>query len=106
MKTFFFQGCGDDTFGEYGLTNIDHCDPSDRAVIKFDLVASSGEGVRVSGQYMDNGCWQIGVHQLDEDNPVGIDWVFAMFPSRGNGYQNALVVGTPDNVDLHNQNNT
>lgn len=70
MRTLKFYGCGDDTFGEYGLTgeDVDNCASCE----PIQCVIDCGEHGRLMaiGQYSrasnGNGCWMVGISKVEE----------------------------------------
>jgi len=101
MQTFKFEGHSDDTFGEYGITNIDHDNCASGSPIQFTIKMPDGSGIAVTGMYchgfhIGEG-WMIGAETLCEDNPV--DWTITMKPSH-EGYKNQLTVIAPDDAAL------
>ena len=63
IKIYCFIGHSDDVFEE-DKTGFD-CDCCDKEG-RFSLRRPNGEGVLITGQYRENGCWHIGVSLLDE----------------------------------------
>lgn len=74
---FKFEGCSDDTFGEYGVTgqDVDNC----ASLEPIQCVVDAGRHGRlqVVGQYSKaschNGCWMIGVSKVEEGDAFP-DW--------------------------------
>lgn len=101
-KQLRFEGCSDDTFGEYGVTKIDDDNASSGRPIVF-RVRAEGEGFYVYGFYDPKGvpesspaCWIIGIQQLDEDR------IIPRWPMRfeGIGYSPVLFIDAPDDVEV------
>lgn len=100
MQEFKFEGCSDDTFGEYGVTNDDYDNCASGEPIRFQLITPDGAGIIVTGCYgekLGNGCWMIGAELLDEDKPV--DWKITMNIAH-EGYRNQMIVLAPDEAHL------
>ena len=72
MKTLRFEGYGDDTFGQYGVTNKDYDNCASGTPIQCIVDCGSQGRVMVVGQYSritcDNGCWMIGISKVEEDD--------------------------------------
>lgn len=97
MKKYIFEGHSDDIFGECNITNIDCDDCASGSVIEHTLTRPNGEGVLITGQYMDSGCWNIGVSLLDENKPLNTEeWKFILLPHTT--YKNRLEVIAPDDT--------
>ena len=99
-KKYIFEGYSDDTFGEYGITNIDHDDCGNSTLREFTVARPSGEGVSITGIYCDNGMWNIGMAVLDEEKPLNADWYIYFEPNEERAYHNRLVVVAPDDAKL------
>jgi hypothetical protein len=103
MKTLRFEGCSDDTFGEYGVTNEDHDNCASGKPIEF-LVKAGEEALVVRGQYCPGKCggWLVGVahwERTDADEHHLPDW--AMRFERGERpYSPALIIEAPDDVEI------
>ncbi len=93
MKTLYFSGHSDDTFGE-STTGIDYDNCANGKPITFKVSAGS-DCVFVTGTYRDNGCWEIGVCQADEDDVP----LFPMSLYFG-GYSAVLKMDVPDWVEI------
>ena len=99
-KKYIFEGYSDDTFGEYGVTNIDYDDGASESEIRFSLSRESGEGVVIAGQYTKNGTWNIGMALLNEDYSLNKeDWRIYFEPNEY-AYCNRLIVEAPDDTKL------
>lgn len=100
-KKYVFEGCSDDTFGEYGITNIDHDDGAEHTIRHFTVKRPSGEGVLITRQYAVSGTWHIGMSILDENKPLNKDeWQFYFEPNEEAAYRNRLIVNAPDDADV------
>ena len=101
MKTFKFEGCSDDTFGEYAITSDDFDNCASGDPIKYRLATPDGAGIVITGQHSpepdDSGCWMIGVNLIDEDKPV--DWKILTTPAHKRS-RNQLIVEAPDDAEL------
>lgn len=104
MKVLEFYGSSDDTFGEYGLTNEDVDNCASYKPIMCKLVSTDGEMV-VIGQYdrFRNGCWDIGVSQVDKHTPIP-NWRME-FCTASNGYSSLLRLVVPYDTRLIWYNN-
>ncbi len=96
MKKLIFEGHSDDTFGEYGVTNIDHDNCSNGNPVTF-LVKAWNGAAYITGQYSryGNGCWGIDVSPVEE--AVLPNWPMQMHFS---GYSTVLEVWVPDEFEL------
>lgn len=106
MKTvqLRFQGHSDDTFGEYGVSQIDADNNANGKPIVF-RVTSLDAGLRVYGFYggvhfppHSPPCWIIGIQQLDEDVPIP-DWPIK-FETADSGYSPVLVIEVSDTFTI------
>ena len=104
MATLIFEGCSDDTFGEYGLTNDDYDCCASGALIVFQ-VTHGDEGMNVVGQYGGKdwpspcpGCWFIGIQPMEEDEAIP-KWPMH-FEMSDRGYSPRLVIEAPEGVKL------
>lgn len=92
IVTLRFEGYSDDTFGEYGQTNIDYS--ASGKPIEF-LVRQGDEAVVVVGQYCPGNCggWLVGVASYDpEGNDVPLpSWPMRLVPGE-RPYTSALEV--------------
>lgn len=93
-----FEGHSDDTFGEYDVFQNDYDCCGSGAVVVYKVIGREGDGLYVCGQYggdspIRNGCWMIGVKQLDEDVPLP-DWPMRWGTS-DNGYSPSLIISAP-----------
>lgn len=97
MKTLRFEGHSDDTFGEYGVTHIDHDNCANGSPIVFE-VSAEGKSILVTGKYdrWDIGTWDIGVSIVEEDNCP--DWAMRI---RFEGYTTVLEIDVPDDVTVN-----
>ena len=98
MRVLKFMGYSDDTFGEYGYSNIDYDNCSNRKPITFEVTAE-GKTIYVTGQYsrFGNGCWGIEVAPAEEDNFP--DWTMEL---KFEGYTAVLTVYVPhDDVEIN-----
>lgn len=97
MITLKFCGFSDDTFGEYSATNrdVDNCASGKPIQCK---ISSGKDALFVVGQYdrNKNGCWDIGISQIDEDMPL------PAWPMRfsAEGYTTILEIDVPDDYSL------
>lgn len=96
MKQLRFYGYSDDNFGEESSNGVDNC--ASLKPIQCKLVSSEGS-MYVIGQYdrANNGCWDIGVCQVDEDIPIP-DWEMKF--SAKEGYSVILTITVPDDTIL------
>ena len=87
IKIYCFIGHSDDVFEE------------DKTGFDCDLRRPNGEGVLITGQYRENGCWHIGVSLLDESRPLVLadGWKFSLLPT---SYNNELLVYAPADAEL------
>ena len=72
MRVLRFHGYSDDTFGEYGVMDLDWDNCASGKPITFKVTAGK-ESLYVTGQYnrLGNGCWDVSVTQVREgDNPT------------------------------------
>ena len=100
-KKYIFEGYSDDTFGEYGISNIDHDDSGAGSIRGFIVSRPGGEGVLITGQYNRAGMWHIGMSLLNEDKPLNKDeWQIYFEPNEAAAYRNRLVVNAPDDAGL------
>ena len=100
-KKYIFEGYSDDTFGEYGITGIDHDDCGSGSTRAFIVSRAGGEGVLITGQYNRAGMWHIGMSLLNEDKPLNKDeWQISFEPNEEAAYRNRLVVNAPDDAGL------
>ena len=91
IKIYCFIGHSDDVFEEDKTGfDCDCCDKEGRP---------NGEGVLITGQYRENGCWHIGVSLLDESHPLVLadGWKFSLLPT---SYNNELLVYAPVDAEL------
>lgn len=101
IKIYCFIGHSDDVLEE-DKTGLD-CDCVDKEG-RFSLRRPNGEGVLITGQYRENGCWHIGVSLLDESRPLVLadGWKFSLLPT---SYNNELLVYAPVDAELTCLNN-
>lgn len=100
-KKYIFEGYSDDTFGEYGITSIDHDDGASGSVRYFTVSRPDGEGVLITGQYNSADVWHIGMSLLDEDKPLNKDeWQIYFEPNEEAAYRNRMIVDAPDDTEL------
>ena len=99
-----FYGNSDDTFGEYGRTNVDHDNCANGEPITFRVVAHTSGGTEqlfVVGQYAPipsgGACWMVGVAPVEEDALP--DWPMVIRPA-DNGYSYALILDAPENATV------
>jgi hypothetical protein len=91
------------------LVEVDGCEGADEFGVDRwhgDLIAPDGSQMRVHCWYGDNGCWQVGVGQVDEDVqlpawPVTITQAPAMNPDNP-GYSALLTIDAPEGTRLAN----
>lgn len=104
MKIYKFEGYSDDTFGEYGITNIDYDDAAQGELIQFKLKNQEGHGLLITGsyfpmhdskgrEYFSGDGWTISATTLSEDNPV--DWAVQLHPCF-EGYRSQMTVTVPE----------
>lgn len=100
-KLYRFAGHSDDVFEE-DETGFDCYCFNEEA--RFSLRRHDGEGVLITGQYRENGCWHIGVSLLDESRPLVLadGWKFSLLPT---SYNNELLVYAPADAELTCLNN-
>mgnify|MGYP000974378331 FL=1 len=96
-KLYRFAGHSDDVFGEEE-TGF-YCGGYLGEESSFSLRRPNGEGVLITGQYRENGCWHIGVSLLDESRPLVLadGWKFSLLPT---SYNNELLVYAPADAEL------
>lgn len=96
MQRLKFYGYSDDTFGEYGVSNIDYDNCANGKPITFEIKANN-QSIYVTGQYnmFNNGCWSIGIAAADEDNLP--DWTMRL---SFEGYSTVLEVDVPDDFTI------
>ncbi len=99
-----FHGKSDDTFGEYGRTNVDHDNCANGKPIVFRVVAHTSGGTEqlfVWGQYAPiptgGPCWVVGVAPCEEDELPR--WPMRFDPWQ-NGYGYALCIDAPENATV------
>lgn len=102
MKTLRFEGYGDDTFGEYGVTNEDYDNCAANTPIQC-IVDCGGRGrVMVVWQYSriscGNGCWTVGISKVEEDDFLP-DWNYRYRPGSLE-YSPAMEIDVPDDFKL------
>lgn len=98
-KKYIFEGYSDDTFGEYGISQIDHCDNGERSIREFIVSRPNGEGVLITGQYNRAGMWHIGMSLLNEDKPLDkAAWQISFEQNEEAAYRNRLIVNAPDDA--------
>lgn len=101
MKKLCFEGCSDDTFGEYGLTNddVDNCGSGNPIQC---LISSTEGSLLVIGQYgtlhLDNGCWIIGISMAKENSEIP-NWPIS-YKMAESGYSPQLFISVPDDATL------
>ena len=95
-KLYRFAGHSDDVFGEEETDTEIDCFGKEA---RFKLCRPNGEGVLITGQYRENGCWHIGVSLLDESRPLTLmdGWQFSLMPAL---YTNKLLVFAPADAEL------
>lgn len=104
MKRLRFHGYSDDTFGEYGVTDIDHDDCATSSHRAF-RVAAEGQSIIVVGVFSPKhtpGSWVVGVQidPVDGDGGGSLpDWPMRFVPS-GRPYSPALEIDAPDDVTV------
>lgn len=100
-KLYRFVGHSDDLFEE-DETGFDCYCFNEEA--RFSLRRHDGEGVLITGQYRENGCWHIGVSLLDESKPLTLTdgWQFSLIPAF---YGNKLLIFAPVDAELTCLNN-
>lgn len=93
-----FEGCSDDTFGEWGRTafELNNCGTTSPMVIR--VTDREGNGLYIWGWYNHPrqpretpGCWVIGLQQLEEDKPIPA-WPMRW---RGGEYSPILEIDAP-----------
>jgi hypothetical protein len=91
-----FYGNSDDTFGEYGRTQVDHdnCGTGEPIVFR---VATGAAALFVVGQYAPilagGACWLVGVAPVEEN--IFPSWEIAIIGSAANGYSPTLQICAP-----------
>ncbi len=95
MKELRFYGASDDLFECEGAIR-EEINCYDRPGI-YHLKSAEGE-MPVMGIYTDNGCWSVGVCQIDED--VTIPAWSTSFCMRDKGYSVVLSIQVPDDTVL------
>lgn len=98
MERLRFNGYGDDTFGEYGVTgqDVDNCGSCE----PIQCVIDCGEHRRlmVVGQYsrasLGNGCWMVGVCKVKEEDEFP-DWKISVGYCAETEYSVELTVEVP-----------
>jgi hypothetical protein len=103
MKTLRFEGCSDDTFGEYGVTNEDYDNCASGKPIEF-FVSAGDDCMVVVGQYCPGQCggWLIGVSHYkatDADEHHLPEWPMR-FERGARPYSPALIIEAPDDVEI------
>ena len=96
-KRYCFAGHSDNVFGEEE-TGF-YCGGYFCKEARFSLRRPNGEGVMITGQYRENGCWHIGVSLLDDSRPLTLmdGWQFSLIPAL---YANKLLVFAPTDAEL------
>ena len=102
MKTLRFEGCSDNTFGEYGVTNEDYDNCAACTPIQC-IVDCGGHGrVMVIGQYSriscNNGCWMTGISKVEEGDILPL-WNYRLEQGEC-PYSPALKMDVPDDFRL------
>lgn len=96
MKRLLFYGYSDDNFCEETTrTEIDNCASGNPIQC---LIASSEGQMFVTGQYSrnNNGCWDIGIGQVEEDKPI-LNWKMKF---EAIGYSMQLEIEVPNDAKL------
>lgn len=99
MKTLRFSGWSDDVFGEYNVSKTEIDNAASGKPIYCHLTSSEGE-MYVIGQYsrLKNGCWDIGICQIEEDVPLP-NWPIRF--SAADGWSVVLEIDVPDDCELN-----
>ena len=86
------------------MTSLKKMKPAFNEEARFSLRRHDGEGVLITGQYRENGCWHIGVSLLDESKPLTLTdgWQFSLIPDF---YGNKLLIFAPVDAELTCLNN-
>ena len=102
-----FEGCSDDTFGEYKSLNDDWDNCASGKPIQWVVIAPNGDSLIVVGQYCPGAAtgWLIGVTRADEDDDKPLpDW--PMYFERGEReYSPALIIDAPEGCIMQHINN-
>ena len=101
MKTYRFHGYSDDTFGEYGITNIDKDNCASGKSITFQMTdTKTDQSIYVTGQYgrYGNDTWGVEVTPVNEYNMPA--WTMRMLFE---DYTAVLEVDVPDDADIEIQ---
>lgn len=98
MRKLRFEGCGDDTFGEYGLTGDDVCNCGSMEPVQCIIDCGEFGRLMVVGQYSKascgNGCWMIGVSKAGEFEDLP-NWDMTFRRAVGAEYSVALEIILP-----------
>jgi len=102
MKTFMFEGCSDDTFGECTPRGDDYDNCASGEPIEWLLTSPGGVQLLVVGQFCPGAAtgWLIGVARADESDDVPIpDWPIRIVPGVRE-YTPRLIVDAPDGTTM------
>ncbi len=94
-KELRFYGASDDLFECEGAIREEICVYNNPG--EYHLKSSEGE-ILITACYTDNGCWAIGLGQVNEDTPIP-EWAatYSMYES---GYSVLLTLTVPDDTQL------
>ena len=99
MKSYYFEGYSDDSFGEYGVSNIDHDNCASGEPIKFRMLDRKDPdlGFFVTGQYSpsNSACWSISIEPVTESHIP--PWPVTVRPAKS-GYSMHVGIEAPDDV--------
>lgn len=107
MKILHFEGCSDDTFGEYNLTNDDYDNCASGKPIKW-LVTAGGKSILVVGHYCPAPAtgWVIGVGRVQDDDNEGMPAWPMRIEEGDRPYSPRLVIDVPDDVVIRHVKST
>ena len=104
MKVLSFEGYSDDTFGEYGQTNVDFDNRNNgEPIIMRVWSPREKNGLFVIGQYCPGPVtgWAIGVGRLSEDDDDHLpDWPMKIVRSGKRSYTPSLHIEAPDDATV------
>lgn len=88
MKKLEFYGHSDDVF----VAGDDECYTSTA------LIESSEGSIFVRAEYLDNGCWSIGIAPSDEDEKMPV-WPIS-YRQSDRGYSTVMTIEVPDDAKV------
>lgn len=96
MKQFIFSGHSDDIFMVDGAESDEFYPHNNMVTLKL---VNDYDGMFVHGMYdpSKNGCWMVGISQLDEDVPIPMYWKMDW---SSEGYTTVLTLTVPDDVQV------